>query len=122
MSGDRGDRGVSRRDFLRLRRTERGRLLEVSCRALFMRSADAKIEAEEPVDWEPGMGEPPAVIHRRSAEDLVESLERDLRDAQVLRLLEPEWLENIEGASRIQAAIAAFRARGGVVELSESRE
>src|SRR3954463_7417903 len=107
---------ISRRDFLRLRRTERGRVLEVSCRTLFMRLADAAIEAEEPVEWEPAMGEPPAVIHRRSADDLVESLERDLGDAQILRLLEPEWLESIEGASRIQAAVAAFRARGGVVE------
>jgi len=110
------DRELSRRDFLRLRRTERGRLLEVSCRALFMRSADAKIEAEEPVDWEPGMGEPPSVINRRTTEDLAESLEEDLRDAQILRLLEPEWLENMAGAVRIHAAIAAFRARGGVVE------
>jgi len=114
------DREISRRDFLRLRRTERGRVLEVSCLALFMRSADATIEAEEPVDWEPGMGEPPAVIHRRSAEDLVESLEHDLRDAQILRLLEPGWLEHMAGASRVQAAIASFRARGGVVESSES--
>ena len=110
------DREISRRDFLRLRRTERGRLVELSCRALFMRSTDAAIEPQEPVDWEPGMGEPPAVIHRRSAEDLVESLERDLRGAQILRLLEPEWLDNMPGASRIQAAIAAFRARGGIVE------
>ena len=85
-----------------------------------MRSTDAAIEVGRrlPVDWEPGMGEPPAVIHRRSAEDLVESLERDLVDAQVLRLLEPEWLENMPGASRIQAVIAAFRARGGVVEYA----
>jgi hypothetical protein len=113
-----GDREISRRDFLRLRRTERGRLVEVSCRALFMRSTDAAIEPEEPVDWEPGMGEPPAVINRRSAEDLVESLERDLGDAQILRLLEPEWLENMPGASRIHGVIAAFRARGGVVESS----
>ena len=50
------DRELSRRDFLRLRRTERGRLLE------------------------------------------------------------PEWLENMAGAARIHAAVAAFRARGGVVE------
>jgi hypothetical protein len=117
-----GDREISRREFFRLRRTERGKIVEVSCRALFMRSADAAIAPEEPVDWQPGMGEPPAVIHRRSVEDLVETLERDLGDAQILRLLEPEWLDNMPAASRIQAAIAAFRARGGVVELSEFRE
>ena len=107
---------ISRRDFLRLRRTERGKVVEVSCRTLFMRSADAAVEPDDPVDWQPGMGEPPAVFQRRSAEDLVESLERDLRDAQILRLLDPQWLENMPGASRIHAAIDAFRARGGIVE------
>jgi hypothetical protein len=110
------DRQISRRDFLRFKRTERGKMLEVSCRALFMRSSDSAIEADTPDTWEPWMGEPPAVIQRRSTEDLVESFEHDLDDAQVLRLLEPEWLDNMAGASRIHAAIAAFRARGGVVE------
>jgi hypothetical protein len=110
------DRQVSRRDFLRLRRTERGKLLEVSCQALFMRTADAAIEPDPSQDWEPGMGEPPSVIHRRSADDLIASLEHDLRGAQILRLLEPEWLENMPASERIQGVIAAFRARGGIVE------
>ena len=66
------------------------------------------------------MGEPPAVIHRRSFEDMVESLDQDLADAQILRLVEPEWLDNMAGASRVQSVIAAFRARGGVVETSET--
>jgi len=113
------DRQISRRDFLRFKRTERGRVLEVSCRALFMRASDSTIESDMPDVWEPWMGEPPAVIHRRSPDDLVESFERDLIDAQVLRLLEPEWLDNMAGASRIHAAIAAFRARGGIVESQE---
>jgi hypothetical protein len=38
---------------------------------------------------------------------------------RVLRLLDAEWLDSIEGASRIEAAISAFRARGGVVETEE---
>jgi len=113
---------ISRRDFLRLRRTERGKVVEVSCRTLFMRSADAAIGSGEAADWQPEMGEPPAVFRRRSVADLVESLERDLNDAQVLRLIEPEWLDNMAGASRIQSAISAFRTRGGVVETPESRE
>ena len=113
------DGRLSRRDFLRLRTTERGRLLEVSCRALFMRCADATIVHEEVVEWEPRMGEPPPVIHRRSADDLLEAFEQDLRDVKVLRLLDAEWLDNIEGAPRIEAAISEFRARGGVVETEE---
>lgn len=113
------DGRLSRRDFLRLRATERGRLLEVSCRALFMRCADAAIVHEDVVEWAPWMGEPPPVIHRRSADDLLEAFEQDLRDVRVLRLLDAEWLDSIEGAPRIEAAISAFRARGGVVETEE---
>ena len=112
------DRGVSRRDFLRLRKTDRGRLLEVSCRALFMRCADAAIAPPaSPEEHEAWMGEPPAVITRRSADEIIDSFEQDLREVQVLRLVEPEWLENIQSAAHIEAAIAAFRNRGGVVEL-----
>ena len=108
------DGRLSRRNFLRLRTTERGRLLEVSCRTLFMRCADATIVNDDGLAWEPWMGEPPAVIHRRSADDLLDAFEQDLRDVRVLRLLDAEWLDSIEGAPRIEAAISAFRARGGV--------
>ena len=116
------DGRLSRRDFLRLRTTERGRVLEVSCRALFMRCADATIVDEDVVGWEPWMGEPPPVIHRRSADDLLDAFEQDLRDVRVLRLIDAEWLESIERAPRIQAAISAFRARGGVVETEERKQ
>ena len=116
------DGRLSRRDFLRLRTTERGRVLEVSCRALFMRCADATIVDEDVVGWEPWMGEPPPVIHRRSADDLLDAFEQDLRDVRVLRLIDREWLDSIERAPRIQAAISAFRARGGVVETEERKQ
>ncbi len=113
------DGRLSRRAFLQLRTTERGRLLEVSCRTLFMRCADATIVQGDAVEWEPRMGEPPPVVHRRSADDLLEAFEQDLRDVRVLRLLDAAWLDSIEGAPRIEAAIRAFRARGGVVETDE---
>jgi hypothetical protein len=111
---------VSRRDFLRFRRTERGQALEVSCRTLFMRCADATAEvaaaSDAAADWEPWMGEPPAVINRRSAGEILDAFERDLEQAQILVLREPEWLDNLPGAERVQQMIAAFRARGGTVE------
>jgi len=40
----------------------------------------------------------------------------------VLRLIDAEWLDSIERAPRIQAAISAFRARGGVVETEERKQ
>ena len=110
------DRRLSRRDFLRFRRTERGKVLDVSCRALFMRLADATIDPEPLQDYETSMGEPPAVVERRTTVEILDSLDADLRDVQVLRLLEPEWLEGIQEASRIQDALESFRLRGGVVE------
>jgi hypothetical protein len=109
-------RRLTRRDFLRLRRSERGKVLEVSCRALFMRLADATIEPERLEHYESWMGEPPAIFDRASPVEIVQSLDADLRDVQVLRLLEPEWLEGIQEAVRIQSTLDAFRSRGGVVE------
>jgi hypothetical protein len=102
------DGRFSRRDFLRLRTTEHGRLLEVSCRTLFMRSVDATIGHEDVVEWEPWMGEPPAVIHRRSADDLLEAFRQTCATSGCCGCYDAEWLDSIEGASRIEAAISAF--------------
>lgn len=110
------DRTVSRRDFLRLRRTEQGRVLEVSCRAMFMRCADAALVHDPVEQWEPWMGEPPAAIDRPSVDEILSAFEHDLQDAQVLQLLDVEWLANLPDASRVQTTIAAFRARGGRLE------
>ena len=112
MSGGR----VSRRDFLRLRRTERGKVVDVSCHTLFMRCADATLPVPADLEWEPGLGEPPAVFDRPSLEHLVAAFAEDVRDAQVLRVSEPEWLVSVHGAEQFEAVIAAFRARGGIVE------
>lgn len=109
-------RPLSRRDFLRLRRTERGKQLDLSCRALYMRCADAAIEPETQVEWEPSMGEPPAVIQRRSVDEILDSLEQELAGAQVLCLLDAEWLDNVPQGERLQHLVAAFAARGGRVE------
>jgi len=115
------DRPMSRRDFLRLRPTERGKVLEVSCHAMFMRCADARVgTASPPGDWEPWMGEPPAVIVRPSVDEIVTSFERALQEVQILRLRDPEWLHAIDAGSRVQAAIAAFQTRGGAVETEHA--
>lgn len=108
--------GVSRRDFLRLRRTERGRVAEVSCHALFMRCADAGLEPPDADAWEPWMGEPPLVVARLSVDEVLASLERDLHDAQVLRLHEAQWLESMDGAATMRDIVDRFVARGGAVE------
>ena len=111
-----GRRGVSRRDFLRLRPTARGRLLEISCRTLFIRCSDAGLEPGNAVDYEPWMGEPPAVIRREPEAAILGRIEHELDDVQIVRLLEPEWLASMAGGARLRSALARFRERGGVLE------
>lgn len=107
---------VSRRDFLRLKRTSQGRTLELSCQMLFMRIADAGIAPVSQDEYDQSIGEPPALLTRRTTDDMFDALEADLKDVQVLRLLEPEWLDNMPAAARLTQIVDAFRARGGRVE------
>jgi hypothetical protein len=118
---------VNRRDFLCLRVTPRGRTLELSCRSLYMHYLDSEsLGAADPessvFDHEPWMGEPPAVFARRTAEALLSQVEDDLRDADVLRLLDGEWLAPTGLRDRIEPVLSAFRARGGRVEFGNSVE
>lgn len=107
---------VSRRDFLRLRAGNQGRVLEVSCRALFMRCADARLPSQADAPYEPWMGEPPAVIARASVEDLLRAFVEELEGVRTLRLFDAEWLERLGASPMFRAAIHAFEARGGRVE------
>lgn len=84
------ERNVSRRNFLRLRPTDPRRTLELSLRELFL----------------PGV----------SLEQALQDLARQLEGVDVLKLLEPEWLESIDDAHVVRAALAAFEAAGGRVE------
>lgn len=107
---------VSRRDFLRLRTWEQERTLEISCRTLYMRCSDAAITPPSADDYEQSVGEPPAVLSRRTPDEIFDAIERDLQTVRVLRLVEPEWLDNMEGGARLRTIVSAFRARGGRVE------
>jgi len=111
---------MNRRDFLFLRRTPRGRTLELSCRALYMRTLDAEAptkQSESTVfDHEPWMGEPPADFEKSSGENWLQQIEIELRDVEVLKLLDEEWLEPTGISDQLKPVILAFRARGGRVE------
>ena len=105
---------VSRRDFLRLRASEHGRMIELSCRMLYMRCSDAAIASPSQEEYEQSVGEPPALLTRRTPDEIVDAIETDLRGVQVLRLIEPEWLDAL--GTRFTALLDRFRARGGRVE------
>lgn len=118
---------MNRRDFLFLRTTPRGRTLELSCRSLYMQYLDsermlsAQPETSE-FDYEPWMGEPPTVFARRTAEALLRQVEDDLREVDVLRVLDGEWLAPSGLRDQIEPLLASFRARGGRVEFAREPE
>jgi hypothetical protein len=112
---------LNRRDFLlRLRATEHGCTLELSCHALFMRCLDCASERlAASVDDESARGEPPACLERRTLDEVHGLLERELAGAQVLRLIEPQWLKGIAGAENLEQIVDAFKRRGGRLETQD---
>jgi hypothetical protein len=115
---------MNRRDFLFLRRTPRGRTLELSCRALYMRTLNADAATTQPkntvFDHEPWMGEPPTDFDT-APDDWLGEIEKELREVEVLTLLDEEWLAATHINEQIEPLLTAFRARGGRVEFEKSR-
>lgn len=115
---------MNRRDFLSLRVTREGKMLELSCHALYMRCLDTRT-GESAVDratfdHEPWMGEPPASFTWPTTDDLLAQVSTDLEGVQRVRLLEPEWLASTDLGHRLTPILAAFRARGGEVMFEQS--
>jgi len=107
--------------------TSTGRTLELSCRSLYMRYLDSEsLAAVEPdgseYDHEPWMGEPPTVFARRTDASLLRQVEDDLRNVDVLRVLDGEWLAPSGLGAQIEPVLASFRARGGRVEFGSSAD
>jgi hypothetical protein len=71
-------------------------------------------------DHEPWMGEPPAVFAKRTTTALLRQVEDDLREVDVLRVLDGEWLAPTGLREQIEPVLASFRARGGRVEFAKS--
>ena len=115
---------MNRRDFLLLKTRGQERVLELSCERLYMRYTDAKSGAlrpsggsGDPESWE---GEPPLETVTPTTDDLLRELDEELASADVLHVLDRDWL--VAGAFRgpVEARIDAFRRRGGRVEYPAS--
>ena len=94
---------MNRRDFFCLLRRERElRVVELSCRTLYMRCLDAQITGTEirptrvprRIPW---YTEPPAVLATRSPSDLFREIRDTLRAADVLRIVRSQPLGRRSG-------------------------
>ena len=116
---------MNRRDFLTLHTRGEQRVVELSCEQLYMRYADARSGAGR---WEPPPpigatqqaweGEPPTELKTPTTSELFQTLERELAQADVLRVLDHSWLTGDEFGPEVEARVEAFRNRGGRVEFS----
>ena len=114
---------MNRRDFLLLRRDPRRlepepRELELSCRQLYMQCLDTQMtgvhpedpaESAEPSPW---FGEPPARFVERSRQQIFEDLERELREVEIVRVVDSQWLVG-DLRRDFDNLMDRFRARGG---------
>ena len=109
---------MRRRDLLLLRPTPRDRVFDLPCQRLYMRYLDARSVRPEPQRRDEGaLGEPDPVYDVRDARELFDALARELADADVLRILNREWLADPGLRQEVDRLIAAFAARGGRVEF-----
>jgi hypothetical protein len=109
---------MHRRDFL-LFRTERARrVVELSCRRLFLRALEAEATRQatvaDPLNVE---DEPPAVFDGPGVRDILRTIAADLASDDVLRLVGRVWLGDGELGDEVDALVAGHRLRGGEVEV-----
>ena len=104
---------MHRRDFLLFRSDPAGRIVELSCERLYMRYVDASLPGAASDD--PCEGEPPRNVKEQTTEELFRDLDGDLRDADIVRLVDTRWLASEDFGQHIEAVLDRFRARGGKV-------
>ena len=116
---------MNRRDFLLLRTEPQGtmpRVVELSCERLYMRCLDTQVtggprdEAVDSAETSLWGGEPPARFAERTPQQLFEQLDRELREVEVLRVVDTQWLDG-DLRRDFEHLLAVFRARGGRVEI-----
>jgi len=118
--------GVNRREFLTLRTSGTKQILELSCEPLYMRYVDARSgigalgdsgDSEPDADFRPG--EPPTEVDLPTTGQLFGELERQLAEADELRVFGRDWLSGGAFGREVEARVEAFRRRGGRVEFGD---
>ena len=94
--------------------------MELSCRLLYMRCMDSRVttgEADARSDGpDPWGNEPPAAWNPRTEAEIFDGLATELRGADVLRLVDRQWIQEGEMSRRLDRLLETFRAGGGRVE------
>jgi hypothetical protein len=109
---------IPRRDLLLLRATPHPRVYELPCQQLYMRYVDAsRSRTGVTSDGEAGPGEPETVFAGIGPRGMFAALAVELRDADVLRIRDREWLADPGLRREVDALIARFTSRGGRVEF-----
>ena len=123
-----GSSAMNRREFLLLKTEGRKRVFELSCEQLYMQYVDAQSAAKrrsEKIGTVAGSpwwsGEPPASMDSLDLDELFGDLESDLTDADILQVLDRDWLVSGEFRKRFDTLLASFRARGGQVQFSRDK-
>jgi hypothetical protein len=109
---------MNRRDFLLFRTEGRTTTVELSCERLYMRYVDARRAPEPDAPDAIVDGEPPARFDRRSVRQLFDDIANDVRNADLLRITQTEWLSEEDFRREVMALVDGVRARNGRVEMS----
>ena len=120
---------MNRRDLLLLRTDRDRRVAELSCERLYMHYQHTRLTMDRAVQppaadaaspWSDD-NEPPAVFDERTTRQLFSDIDRELRRADVVRVVDTGWLA-VEAFRRdVEDLLAAFRRRGGRVEYPAIR-
>jgi hypothetical protein len=107
---------VSRRDFLQLKSESQKRVAELSCERLYMRYLDSRLSGGDAGEGaSEGESERARVFSAASTRELFDGLSRDLEGADVVRLVDPSWLNQQDLRAELEPVLAMFRASGGIV-------
>jgi hypothetical protein len=112
---------MKRRDFLLFRRTRHARIIEIPCERIYMHYLGAPVTEARPQD-ESMPGEPTPAFTERTSQDVLNTLDTQLKDVDVVRVIDRHWLAADALSREFDAFLAAFIARGGRVEFVDGTE
>jgi hypothetical protein len=88
---------MNRREFLLLKAGRHDRSAEISCERLYMRYLDSQMDG--------------------TTTDLLKHLNEDLREVEVLHLLDSSWLASDDFKQQLEPVLSSFQASGGRIEF-----